>query len=54
MTAPPQQLSLTSVSLCPQPACAITGEGLDDALEHLYDMIHKQRRLAKTNKKRPR
>ena len=38
----------------PQPACAITGEGLDDALEHLYDMIHKQRRLAKTNKKRPR
>ncbi|KAK8742791.1 hypothetical protein OTU49_001675 [Cherax quadricarinatus] len=37
-----------------QPACAITGEGLDDALEHLYEMIHKQRRLSKTSKKKPR
>ncbi|XP_042858987.1 ADP-ribosylation factor-like protein 4A [Penaeus japonicus] len=37
-----------------QPACAITGEGLDEALENLYEMIHKQRRLSKTSKKKPR
>ncbi|XP_066956996.1 ADP-ribosylation factor-like protein 4A isoform X1 [Macrobrachium rosenbergii] len=37
-----------------QPACAITGEGLDEALENLYEMIHKQRRISKTNKKKPR
>ncbi|CAL4058671.1 unnamed protein product [Meganyctiphanes norvegica] len=37
-----------------QPACAITGEGLDEALENLYELIHKQRRLSKTNKKRTR
>ncbi|MCL4151431.1 UNVERIFIED_CONTAM: hypothetical protein GTU68_020783, partial [Idotea baltica] len=37
-----------------QPACAITGEGLDEALENLYEMVLKQRRLSKSAKKKPR
>lgn len=30
-----------------QPACAITGEGLDDGLDALYDMIQKRKKNAK-------
>jgi ADP-ribosylation factor-like protein 4 len=35
-----------------QPACAITGEGLDEALEHLYQMILKRRKALKQAKKK--
>ncbi|KAK2155100.1 hypothetical protein LSH36_249g02003 [Paralvinella palmiformis] len=35
-----------------QPACAITGEGLDEGLEHLYQMILKRRKAIKQNKKK--
>lgn len=35
-----------------QPACAITGEGLQDGLDALYDMIIKKRKMNKTNKKK--
>ena len=35
-----------------QPACAITGEGLDEALEHLYQMILKKRKAHKQAKKK--
>ena len=35
-----------------QPACAITGEGLDEALEHLYQMILKKRKAHKQTKKK--
>lgn len=35
-----------------QPACAITGEGLDEALEHLYQMILKRRKAQKQAKKK--
>uniref|UniRef100_A0A1E1XSR6 Putative gtp-binding adp-ribosylation factor-like protein arl2 n=1 Tax=Amblyomma sculptum TaxID=1581419 RepID=A0A1E1XSR6_AMBSC len=37
-----------------QPACAIIGEGLDEGLERLYDMIVRRRRLAKQAKRKPR
>ena len=30
-----------------QPACAITGEGLDEGLDILYDMIHKRKKISK-------
>lgn len=35
-----------------QPACAINGEGLDEGLEHLYQMILKRRKAAKQAKKK--
>lgn len=35
-----------------QPACAITGEGLQEGLEALYDMIVKKRKMSKANKKK--
>ncbi|CAL1267986.1 unnamed protein product [Larinioides sclopetarius] len=35
-----------------QPACAIIGEGLDEGLEALYEMILKRKRLAKLAKKK--
>lgn len=35
-----------------QPACAITGEGLQEGLEQLYDMIIKKRKMNKANKKK--
>lgn len=34
------------------PGCAVTGEGLDEALEHLYQMILKRRKAAKQAKKK--
>lgn len=37
-----------------QPACAITGEGLHEGIEVLYEMILKRRKLAKLHKKRVR
>ncbi|CAG0907695.1 unnamed protein product [Darwinula stevensoni] len=37
-----------------QPACAIIGEGLDEGLEALYEMILKQRKLSRQTKKKPR
>ncbi|XP_047737170.1 ADP-ribosylation factor-like protein 4C [Hyalella azteca] len=37
-----------------QPACAVTGEGLDVALEQLYDLIHRQRRISRTCRRKPR
>ena len=36
------------------PACAITGEGLDVALEQLYNMIIEQRKIVKQNAKKRR
>ncbi|XP_065161701.1 ADP-ribosylation factor-like protein 4A isoform X2 [Atheta coriaria] len=35
-----------------QPACAITGDGLHEGLEVLYEMILKRRKLAKMTKKK--
>lgn len=35
-----------------QPACAITGEGLQEGLEALYNLIVKKRKLIKANKKK--
>lgn len=35
-----------------QPACAITGEGLQEGLEALYDMIIRKRKLNKTHRKK--
>lgn len=35
-----------------QPACAIIGDGLDEGLEILYDMIVKKKKLAKQSKKK--
>ncbi|XP_050742856.1 ADP-ribosylation factor-like protein 4A isoform X3 [Drosophila biarmipes] len=35
-----------------QPTCAITGEGLQEGLEALYDMILKRRKLNKSHKKK--
>ncbi|GJQ68463.1 ADP ribosylation factor [Oryctes borbonicus] len=37
-----------------QPACAITGDGLHEGLEVLYEMILKRRKLAKQCKKKTR
>lgn len=37
-----------------QPACAITGDGLQEGLEVLYEMILKRRKLAKMCKKKGR
>lgn len=35
-----------------QPACAIIGEGLDEGMEVLYDMILKRRKMAKQSKRK--
>jgi len=35
-----------------QPACAIIGEGLDEGLEILYEMILKKKKLAKQSKRK--
>lgn len=35
-----------------QPTCAITGEGLQEGLDALYDMILKRRKINKSHKKR--
>lgn len=35
-----------------QPACAIIGDGLDEGLEHLYQMILKRRKTVKQAKKK--
>ncbi|XP_074604733.1 ADP-ribosylation factor-like protein 4C [Brevipalpus obovatus] len=35
-----------------QPACAIIGDGLDEGMEILYEMIVKRRKLAKQSKRR--
>ena len=35
-----------------QPTCAIIGEGLDEGLEILYDMIVKKKKLAKQTKRK--
>ncbi|KAB7507711.1 ADP-ribosylation factor-like protein 4A [Armadillidium nasatum] len=32
-----------------QPACAITGEGLEEGLEKLYEMVCKRRKIGKLN-----
>ncbi|XP_030568188.1 uncharacterized protein LOC115767949 isoform X2 [Drosophila novamexicana] len=37
-----------------QPACAITGEGLQEGLDALYDMILKRRKISKSCKKNKR
>lgn len=37
-----------------QPACAITGEGLQEGLDALYEMILKRRKLIKSHKKHKR
>lgn len=37
-----------------QPACAITGEGLHEGMEALYEMILKRRKLAKLSKNKKR
>lgn len=37
-----------------QPTCGITGEGLDEGLEHLYQMINKRRKSLKQAKKHKR
>lgn len=37
-----------------QPACAITGEGLQEGLDALYEMILKRRKLLKVHKKKAR
>ena len=50
------ELSGTPGSSCirVQPACAITGEGLHEGLDTLYQLILKRRKLAKLNRKRAR
>ena len=49
------ELNVGSSRLCSvAPACAITGEGLDIALEQLYNMIIEQRKIAKQNAKKRR
>lgn len=35
-----------------QPACAITGEGLQEGLEALHDMIIRKKKINKANKKK--
>lgn len=37
-----------------QPACAIIGDGLDEGLEALYEMILKRRKICKQSKKKTR
>ncbi|EDV90921.1 ADP-ribosylation factor-like protein 4C [Drosophila grimshawi] len=37
-----------------QPACAITGEGLQEGLDALYEMILKRRKISKSHKKNKR
>lgn len=37
-----------------QPACAITGEGLQEGLDALYEMILKRRKILKVHKKKAR
>lgn len=37
-----------------QPACAITGEGLQEGLDALYEMIQRRRKITKANKKKIR
>lgn len=37
-----------------QPACAITGDGLHEGMEALYEMILKRRKMAKMCKKKTR
>lgn len=44
--------STSSRTYSVHPACAITGEGLDDALENLYQMILKRRKALKQAKKK--
>lgn len=46
--------SATGHSWHVQPACAITGDGLHEGMEMLYEMIVKRRKLAKMNKKKTR
>ncbi len=50
-----QALSMSELSLNQlwtiQPCCAITGEGLDVALEQLYELILKRRKLPKVKRK---
>jgi len=41
-------------SCCVRPACAITGEGLDEALEQLYEMIRARRKANKQQHARAR
>lgn len=45
-------LSELSQSWHVQPACAIIGEGLEEGLERLYDMIVSRKKLAKSKKKK--
>lgn len=45
---------LTSHMWVVQPACAITGEGLFEGMDSLYEMILKRRKLAKQCKKKGR
>jgi ADP-ribosylation factor-like protein 4 len=48
------ELATTHPLTCVVPACAITGEGLHEALDTLYQMILKRRKLHKQTKKRNR
>jgi len=41
-------------SCCVRPACAITGDGLDDALEQLYQMIRARRKADKHRRTKAR
>ena len=41
-------------SCCVRPACAITGDGLDEALEQLYQMIRARRRAEKHQRAKAR
>lgn len=50
MTTTPHQNSFKGWYI--QPACAITGDGLQEGLEALYDMIIKKRKLNKAHKKK--
>ena len=50
-----KELSLLELSgrlTCVLPACAVTGEGLEAALEQLYEMIQKRRKAVKQAKKK--
>ncbi|XP_030244146.1 ADP-ribosylation factor-like protein 4C isoform X2 [Drosophila navojoa] len=59
LSNPQQQLTLKHTNLNVkgwyiQPACAITGEGLQEGLDALYDMILKRRKINKNHKKNKR